>query len=800
MSDSTISAGGVRTPEDFPDECARWQQEIKFAQRECDRWWKQSREILARYRDERPGRRDNENIRLGRQMNLLWSNVETLKTAIYAAPPDPVVQRRFADEDDVSRVASLMLERVIAYQMEENNFHALMQEVVQDHLLSGRGTVWCRYEPHFGREPTEPLPSPSIVPPMAQLQAPQPGPGTMPMQGMPPGGPGGMPGAAGGPTPPPASPPPGVPGMPSAGTPPTGGPPVAGAAPPIMPQPPPAFIPPMMPLASPQPLLGAMQAATSPAAPRRTGGGKVPDDGGVQVHDESEGDGEFLAWEKACIDHVGWEDWLSDPARTWAEVRWVARRVYLTKDEIADRFGGKLAEDVPLSWHPSDLSEQEAMEPKNQIFCRAEVWEIWDKPSRKVFWIAKDFGEKLLDKRDDPLRLPNFFPTVKPLYATTTTDTLVPIPDYIEYRDQAAEIDNLTARIHAVTRAIKVAGVYDGSQDGIQRLFTEGVENELIPVNTWATFAQQGGLKGCIDIMPVDALAEVLEKLTAVRAQAKQDLYEVTGISDIIRGSTVASETATAQQIKSQFGTMRLRARQAETARFCRDVVRLVADVICEHFQARTILMMSDIAHQESTDAALAKPAIALLKDDKTRPLRIDIEVDSTILADQQQEQTQRIQFLTMTSQFLQQALPAVTQYPAVAPVLIELLKFGIRSFPKGAELEGVFEAAGKQMLQAPAQSPPPDPKMLLAQAQVRNIDSQIADRQMDDMRQGQEAAATIGLDRAKAALDAERERRKGDQDAAQMLHQRDIDHRNVMLDAAKIALDNAHKRSLPAA
>jgi len=67
-------------------------------------------------------------------------------------------------------------------------------------------------------------------------------------------------------------------------------------------------------------------------------------------------------------------------------------------------------------------------------------------------------------------------------------------------------------------------------------------------------------------------------------------------------------------------------------------------------------------------------------------------------------------------------------------------------------------------------------------------------------MRQGQEASAKIGLDRAKAALDAERERRKGDQDAAQMLHQRDIDHRNVMLDAAKIALDNAHKRSQPAA
>jgi hypothetical protein len=369
------------------------------------------------------------------------------------------------------------------------------------------------------------------------------------------------------------------------------------------------------------------------------------------------------------------------------------------------------------------------------------------------------------------------------------------VPDYIEYRDQALEIDNLTARIHAVAKAIKVAGTYDASQNEIVRMFTEGSENQLIPVNTWAQFAQAGGLKGSIDMLDISSMAETLEKLLAIRAQAKQDLYEVTGISDIIRGSTVASETATAQQIKSQFGTMRLRARQAEMARFCRDVVRLVGDVVAEHFQPRTLLMMSDIQHQPGQDAQLAPQAIALLKDEKTRPLQLDIETDSTIVADQQQEQQQRIAFLQMASQFLQQALPATTQYPAIAPLLGQMLLFGIRAFPKGAELEGAFESAIKAMAQAPAQAPAPDPKLMLAQAQVRNIDSQIADRQVDNQRADLEARHQLGLAGAKAANEAQHDRDANDRDTVKMLHDHEVDRRNVMLDAAKIALDHGLAR-----
>jgi hypothetical protein len=449
-------------------------------------------------------------------------------------------------------------------------------------------------------------------------------------------------------------------------------------------------------------------------------------------------------------------------------------------------------EDVPLSWHPTDLSEQDRLEPMNQIFARAEVWELWDKPSRCAIWLAKDFSEKLLDKRDDPLHLPEFFPCPRPLSATMTTESLIPVPDYTEYKDQALEIDTLTARIFAIAKAIKVTGVYDAAQDGIKRMFLEGVENELVPVNQWATFSQLGGLKGTMDMLDVSGMAESLEKLIAIRAQAKNDLYEVTGLSDIIRGSSVATETATAQQLKSQWGTMRLRARQGEAARFCRDVVRLVAHIVCEHFQSRTILMMSDIAHQNGNDAALAMPAIALLKDDKTRPLRIDIETDSTILSDQQTEQQGRLQFIQMASQFLQQALPAVVQYPQIAPLLGQILLFGVRSFPQGAELEGAFEQAVAQLQQAAKTMPPggqqqqPDPKMIVAQAQVQNYQSQIQERQASIQRDDMEARTKAGLQGAKLGLEREAIAAESERTISDMMHGHQVDRVNTMLDAAK--------------
>lgn len=834
------------TPKDFGTDkegkARRWHAEIDKATKESQEWLTASRRILERYKDMGPGRRGvGQDYTWGMRFNIFWSNVQTLAPSLYASTPQVVVERRWGDDDDVGRVACMMLQRITQYQLEGSDFDTVMRNAVLDHLICGRGTAWVRYEPHFDRSPLNVLGDPMAAPMPAGVAGPGvSGPAPLPSSPPPAGPPlsGGVgqspPGAAAGPGPgtqlpgpAPAMPGPGLPqGMPPPG--PAGGAPILGGAPSLRPPPP---APPGVPVTPPgqvgqgggPPDLGGFQpppmAALPPIPPGGLPVGHIdaeeglrstgkPFGGGVQIADDGEGDGdgEFLAFEEVRLDHVHWEDWFSSPARTWAEVRWVARRVYMTQDEGVKRFGA-VFKDVELDWLPRDIGETEAMQPENRLFRRAQVFEIWDKPTRRVYWLAHGFYDRLLDEREDPLRLIDFFPCPRPMYATLTTESLIPVPDYQLYRDQAVQIDTLTARIEALAKSIKVTGVYDAAQDGVQRMFAEGVENQLIPVNQWGAFAEQGGLKGCLDLLDIGMLAEVLGKLVEVRAQAKNDLYEVTGISDIIRGTSAAAETATAQQIKAGFGTMRLRARQNEVARFARDLIRITAEVVCEHFNPRVMALIADVnaMGQTSIDDMLVAPAaIKLLKSDRIRPLRIDIEADSTILANHQQEQQSRIQFLQMASQFLQQAVPAVQQTPQIAPLLGQMLLFGIRSFPQGAELEGAFERAIKDMETAAKQAqlnPQPaqqDPKMIVANAQVRNINSQIQDRQTRSMA---DAAANEALARermARLAIEKQKADDKAASEAVDAFHDHTAAQRDYLLEVAKLrqqAMDAAADR-----
>jgi hypothetical protein len=162
------------------------------------------------------------------------------------------------------------------------------------------------------------------------------------------------------------------------------------------------------------------------------------------------------------VDYVFWKDFRCSPARTWEEVTWVARRVYMSRGEGIERFGEDF-KDVPLSHEPigiDELKNQGSSQSDIDALKKAPVWEIWDKTAKCVYWVAEGY-HTLLDHKPDPYGLDGFWPCPKPLYATQTTDTLVPVPDYALYQDQADELDRLTQRIGMLTAAVKVVGVYD---------------------------------------------------------------------------------------------------------------------------------------------------------------------------------------------------------------------------------------------------------------------------------------------------------------------------------------------------
>ena len=447
---------------------------------------------------------------------------------------------------------------------------------------------------------------------------------------------------------------------------------------------------------------------------------------------------EEIEYECAPTDYVHWKDFGHAVARTWEEVTSVWRWVYMTKESLAERFGEEMAKKIPLDAGP-ETNKQYSTQSKD--FTRAKICEIWDKESGKVYWLSKSCPE-VLDERDDPLELENFFPCAKPLYATMTSDTLVPVPDFVLYQDQATELDILTDRIDGLVKALRVRGVYDASQPTLQRLLTEGDNNTLIPVDKWMAFSEKGGLKGSIDLLPLDTLSNALLQCYRARDEIKNQIYEITGISDIVRGQTSASETATAQQIKGQYAGLRLRAMQEDVALFASELFQLKAQVICTKFQPTTILQYAAAQAMNPADQALIPQALMLLQDKPLRNVRIQVDSDSLVQIDENQNKRERTEFLQAMGGFLTQALPMGQQAPELVPMLIELVKFGVGAYKKAEPIEGAIDQAMDQLKQKQQQMaanptpPPPDPEMvkLQGQQQIEQMKMQ-ATAQADQLR-----------------------------------------------------------------
>ena len=521
---------------------------------------------------------------------------------------------------------------------------------------------------------------------------------------------------------------------------------------------------------------------------------------------------EALADETLAFDFVHWSDFIRPRARRWEDLPWVARRVYPDDFTGEARFGKE-------KW---DKAKDAAKKPKEGEAKddRPCVYEIWSKRDAKVLWIAKDVDD-FLDEKPPLYDLAGFFPCPRPAYSTLPTDSLEPVPDYVYYQDQAEEINKLTTRIGQLEDALKVVGFYAGGAEGeistaLETAFSADTGNKMVPVPAWSAFTQGGGASKMVDWFPVDQVIKVLQGCTELRAKLIDDVFQITGISDIIRGSSAPQETATAQSIKAQWGGIRIRDRQNELARFARDLTRIAAEIVAEKFQPETLWRLSGLkfpsqaekdqmnaelqaqaqqaqmqAQQamqqqqapgmpgqpphppqappppeipEGIQEMLGKPTqeelVSLIQDDRMRSYRIDIETDSTIAADEEAEKASRQEFVSVLGQMLQQAMPVAQSMPELVPVMGESLLFLTRAYRTGRQLEDTIEQAmaaiekkAKGAINAP---PPPDPAMVKAEndanATQAKLELQARESQAKQQQAAQDSQAQIQLARDKAA------------------------------------------------
>lgn len=518
--------------------------------------------------------------------------------------------------------------------------------------------------------------------------------------------------------------------------------------------------------------------------------------------------------EKVCYDHLDRKDFLHDPARKWKEVGWVARKTYQTMEEMRERFGETSGDEYMKAVY-TERKEDDEDHSGDKKAC---VWELWHKGKEITVWVAEGC-ENVLDIREPILDLKGFFPCPRPAYGTVERGTLKPVPDFVYYKDQVEEINELTARISALSESLRMKGFYAGGNEGIASAIETAIKQQdnnaiLIPI---PNFAAMGGanLKDSLIWMPVAEVAQVIMQLIALRKQLIEDVYQITGISDIMRGNTDANETLGAQQLKSQYGSVRVRDRQNEIIRIARDITRIAGEIIAENFSPETIMQMCQYdevptnaklqeqmmqvqqqiqqinmqvqqaaSNPQIVAQAQANPeqaqqliqqaqqqvqqgqqklqqmqgeltfekVLEFLKSERTRPFALEIETDSTIQPDEDAQKQRTTEFLGALSQALSQLAPMVASQPQSAEFASEVLKFAVAPFRAGRSLESAIENFADQVKQvAGQQKEDPRAAQAKADAEAKQAEAQIKAQQAQADNQLKQAEMQMKMQQAQA-------------------------------------------------
>lgn len=672
------TARPTESDDDKPQSADGWLDEVDSALKREKVWREKAKKVIKRYRDERTATKG-----IDSRVNILWSNTEVLKSALYVATAKPDIRRRFPDTPEttvLSRTVAEVAERAVAYAIDVEDVDDPLEAALEDTLLPGRGQCWVSYEPTIGKDS-----------------------------------------------------------------------------------------------------YGA----------------------------------ENITGQVLCLEYVYWEDFCHGKARTWKEVPWVGRRHGMDKE----KFETKFPDARPIPNHDYKLNDGD--NDGDEI----EVWEIWEKSDHRRLYVARGYAD-VLQADDDPYGLKGFFPCPKPLLAVTTTDKLTPQPEFLQYQDQANELDRVSTRISRLTEQLKWKGIYDASIDAGENVLANlsaADDGDFLPYQNWMHLKDKGGIEAGVGFWPMERIIGVLKELYVQKAQLIQTIYDVTGISDIVRGSTDPRETKGAQQLKAQFGSMRMQSRQGDVQRFIRDCYRIMAEIIAEHFTVETLKEITGMQLAEPEQAMSALPApmgappppppgppmpgqipgpapqppagmmeamppqmgqggppmapmapggegngselpaqvteasptsqpvkkptwdqvMEILRSDKLRSYRIDVETDQTALQDSEAEKGARIEFMSAVNAILEKAYMAATTAPMMLPLIRETFMFAIRSFKTGRVMEQAAEDAFDQLTRQPPRAPP-DPDAGAGDAEKAKLTFQ-----------AEESKAKIGLETKKSDIDA---------------------------------------------
>lgn len=481
------------------------------------------------------------------------------------------------------------------------------------------------------------------------------------------------------------------------------------------------------------------------------------DDADDDADNRDAADGASVKNERITFEAVSWRDYRHGPAKRWDQRPWEAYRHSIPMEDMEG-----FSDQALVAAQTSAEDKLAVGDTDNDVV----IWEVWDRKTHKVKFIAEDTG-RIVKVVDDPLGLDDFYPCCTPMQPIELVGRLKPVNPFSIYRKLADELDVATKRIVLITKAMKVRGWYPGDAGDLAALLNAD-DSDFVPIANAEIWAANGGLAGAVAFWPIEKFIQVLQQLYVSRDQTKQAIYEITGISDIVRGASKAAETLGAQQIKAQWGSLRIQKMQRMMERAARDLFVKMAQIISTKFSPETLEKITGIQllpkpQEQQPLPPPPKPPIAqntppdqaqqmqqqyeqavaqyqqaeqgrqkklahmdavnkLLNDGLGRMYRVDVESDSTVRADLTQKKQEQAEFLQGTAAYFAAVAPMVESGTMTREGALTLYAATARLFTLGKSTEDALDREIAQAKERASQTQPekPDPEMVKAELEAK--------------------------------------------------------------------------------
>jgi hypothetical protein len=492
-----------------------------------------------------------------------------------------------------------------------------------------------------------------------------------------------------------------------------------------------------------------------------------------------------------------------DPtARKWNAGTRIAFEYEYSYREFIARFGKKAFDKL-------DIGDQTDHKSNGKPI---KVVEYHDKFLKEVRWFADnstDFfqplemmdidvqslekveGEREEYDNSDLYGLTGFFPCTEPLLFNASTREFWPTPEYFQVADIIDDIHSIVDRMVLLTKAIRVRFFFDSSITQLQSLIGETGEGGGLGIpNLEQTLMAGGGkLTNLVAYFPVDDMITGLSNMYTAFEQRLNMFYQVTGLSDLIRGQTNpdSDKTFGERQMEGKFALNRIEPFQRRLQEWIKDNYQLGMELALKMFSDKSLdeYITPQTLDKEDKDRYIA--ALEMLKNNKRSRFRVDFETDSTIAINEQWKRSQAVELANTLTKAMESVANVAETQPELAGTELAVLKHLIGEFSDGKLFVDEIQDSIQQVIDKVSQPGPPAPdyelEKLKMQSQQLGADMQFKQLQLQ---------SNVQLEYAKLQQKAQQDNIKNQLDQIKVGIENGLGQQELQLAVTKLQSDIA--------